>query len=446
MKKTSSLIRRQWLASAICLPILVSFSAFTLNRAFVHSLDSAESDALLAQVYSLIALAEPSDTTLFLPSYLSNPRLETPESGLYARVVDTEGRIAWRSNSLEASPIYFDILQSTEPGQALFSNLKLEQGHDFRALSFSTIWELGESDRSYTFEVFHSQSNKQKEIRSYQRALLSWLGGMAFLLILVQIAIAKWGLRPLKKLAREIEAIEKGEKNDLEGDYPKEISPVTQSLNQLLASEIAQRSRYKNALSDLAHSLKTPLAVIRSQLDNSEKDKTIDGQVERMSTIVSHQLRRASAEVKSIYGPQTDITNVITRLCTALGKVYPDKQLDFDHLPDQQLSAQVQENDLMEVLGNIIENACKYGSQKIRVNATVDQQFVYVYIEDDGDGIPESLHQSILRRGARADTSKHGQGIGLAVAVDILSSYNGALKITASELGGAKFEVCLPAT
>lgn len=444
MKHTSSLIRRQWLASACFLPILVGFSAFTLNRAFVNSLDSAENDALLAQVYSLIALAEPAEDTLYLPSYLSNPRLETPESGLYARVTNDLGEYIWHSNSLEASPLHFARLPSTKAGHPRFSDINTSYEELFRGVSFSTIWELHGSDQRFTFEVFHSQRNKLSEIRSYQKALLGWLGAMALLLIAIQSFIAKWGLRPLKTLAKEIQQIERGAQEGLEGNYPKEIRPVTKSLRKLLASEGAQRQRYKNALADLAHSLKTPLAVVRSQLENSDKDLVIDEQIERMSSIVAHQLRRANAEVKSIYGPQTDISAVIERLCTALAKVYQDKGIHFSKQLAPSLYSQTQESDAMEVLGNIIENACKYGREQVRISADIEDNFVVVRIEDDGAGIPEEMRDHILDRGARVDTSKRGQGIGLAVAVDILSSYNGALKIEASTLGGANFGVYLP--
>ena len=444
MRTPGSLIRRQWLASAICLPILVTFSAFTLNRAFIRSLDSAENDALLAQVYSLIALAEPSETKLFLPSYLSNPRLETPESGLYARVIDEQGETSWRSNSLEASPIHFAMLSNPAPGSEKFRNIVGDEGRSYRALSFATIWEIDGLDRGFTFEVFHSQENKKKEILSYKKALLFWLGGMAGLLVIIQITVAKWGLKPLKTLAKEIEQIETGEKKDLEKSYPKEIDPVTKSLNKLLTSEDVQRNRYKNALADLAHSLKTPLAVVRTHLDDNEKDRSIDEQIELMSSIISRQLRRANAEVKSIYGPQTNLSDTARRLCAALNKVYQEKSMSLSQQVQADLQVQMQETDLMEVLGNIIENAFKYGKSKVLVKSTHTENSAVFSVEDDGPGVPNLLRDSILERGARADTSKLGQGIGLAVAVDILSSYNGGIEIMSSELGGAKFVLKLP--
>jgi len=263
-------------------------------------------------------------------------------------------------------------------------------------------------------------------------------------LILIQSLVAKWGLKPLKTLAREIQHIEHGTQSELKNSYPKEIHPVAQSVSKLLSSESNQRTRYKNALSDLAHSLKTPLAAVRAQLGENSKDLIIDEQIDRMADIVNHQLKRASAEVKSVYGPETPVGPVVERLCSSLAKVYRDKHVDFHIDLAPNLSLKMHENDLMEVLGNILDNACKYGEAKVSVTGGESESTFYIHIEDNGSGIPETAREQILRRGARADTSKLGQGIGLSIAVDILSSYNGGLEIEPSQLGGAKFGIRLP--
>jgi len=444
MKQATSLIRRQWLASALCLPLLVGFSAYTLNRAFVSSLDSAESDALLAQIYSLIALSEPDGKALELPSYLPNPKLETPESGLYARVLNEHGKVIWRSNSLESSSQRFASIETSSPGIATFHAFENANSETFRAISFKTIWEIASNDAVFTFEVFHAQGPKQQEITNYQKSLIFWLLGMAVLLIIIQSLVAKWGLKPLSMLAKEIEEIEAGKQQKIESPYPKEILPVSSSLTKLLQSELEQRGRYKNALSDLAHSLKTPLSAVRAQLGNSLKDQAIDEQVQRMSMIIDHQLKRASAEVKSIYGPDTKLAPLIERLCGSLAKVYREKQIDFNISIIAGASAKMHENDLMEVLGNIIENACKYGNQKVSIRYEENPTATIVHIEDDGPGVAENMRNEILVRGARADTSQIGQGIGLSIASDILSSYNGGLKISPSTIGGARFSVMVP--
>lgn len=443
MRKSPSLVRRLWLASLVILPIAIGFSSYALNRAYVRGLDSAEYEALLSQIYALLAIAEPSESGLSMPEVMANPRFETPDSGLYARIVDSDGTAIWRSNSLLMSLLEFETVVLPEAGSVREHWLK-KQKTAFRSLSFTTVWELAGEDRRFTFQILHSQQEKQKEINRYRRSLLVWLSGMAFILLALQVIITLWGLRPLKFLAQEIGKIERGESQSLPENYPIEIEPVTTSVNKLLHSESKQRERYKNSLSDLAHSLKTPLSVIRSQLADNEQGRIVDEQVERMSTIINHQLRRASAEVQTVYGPLTSVRPLVERLIGALQKVYANKGIHVSNQTPDNLAVAVSEDDCFEVLGNIIENAFKYGEHKITVTAQIDDDSVKITIADDGPGIDSKLSESILQRGARADTSQSGQGIGLAIAVDILSSYNGALTIARSNDGGAAFHIIVP--
>ncbi|WP_096085424.1 ATP-binding protein [Agaribacterium haliotis] len=449
--KNSSLVRRLWLASAAVLPLFVGISAWTLNRIYVDSLHNSEREALLAQIYALIAVADleldadKHQVKLALPAALANPRFETPESGLYARVLNHRGQVIWQSNSLEISELHFFRPPLGEPGQALPRHFYYNDSN-WRALSFTTLWELDNQEYSFQFDVIHSQREKLAEIYNYQQHMLRWLGGMTLLLIALQIVIARWSLKPLKRLAGEIEAIESGQIQRLSERYPDEIQPVTLSLNKLISSEEQQRERYKNALGDLAHSLKTPLSVIRAQLEhNSQKDKLVDEQVQRMSSIIEHQLKRASAEVKTLFNQRCDIETISRRICAALGKVYAQQQTDFDISIEAGLSLNMQENDLLELLGNLLENACKYGRGQVKISAQrCAEQQVLLCIEDNGPGIDDSVSQAVLERGARADTGKQGQGLGLAIAIDIVSAYNGSLSIKQSGLGGACFEIRLP--
>ena len=442
--KQHSLIRRLWIASALLLPTIVAISAFTLNRAYVNSLNSAEYDALFAQIYALLALAEPEEDSLSLPQSLPNPRFETAESGLYARVLDQQQNIIWASNSLQISALDFPIPTQPAIGQHSEHNDTLNNKR-YRSLSFTTVWDINGRDHQFSIEIIHNQAGKQQEIRAYQHALFLWLGGMTVLLILTQLLITHWGLKPLRRLAKEIGAIEAGHIQTVEHNYPVEIQPITRSLNALINSEHQQRERYKNALADLAHSLKTPLAVIRAQLGHSQHEHIIDDNVERMNTIITHQLKRASAKVRTIYSSNIRLAPLIQRIEQALIKVYADKQLNIRSDVANELLCAMEENDLMEALGNIYENACKYCQHTIHIHAHSEDDMLHVYIEDDGPGIQQSIAETVLERGARADTANAGQGIGLSIAIDIISSYNGALKINQSKaLGGAAITLIIP--
>ena len=422
-----------------------------LERAFVKSLMLAEREALFAQMYALLGATDPGETSLLPPSGLSDPRFSTAGSGLYASIRSSKQSILWQSDSLALSEITFleafnEQLPNVTQGIELFNEIQLGQQAYFY-LSLGTVWTLDNGDQNFQFTILHTKENLEKEIHSYRTALVFWLFGLAVILIGVQIIVVRWGLSPLNVLAKEIKSIEAGKKAALENAYPLEIDPVTKNINLLLESEKVQRERYKNTLGDLAHSLKTPLAIIRSQIESLtdvSAAEQINDQVESMSNIVRHQLNRATSSIQKTYLSPVDIKHICERIVGALKKVYRDKNLTINlHISDS-IYVLAEKDDLLEVFGNIIENACKYSASQVSITAQTSPDTVNVLIEDDGPGIEESQKQQVLERGARLDTSLPGQGIGLSVALDILSSYNAGLKIETSELGGAKFIVSLP--
>lgn len=422
-----------------------------LNHAYQRSLRAAERDALRGQIYLLLGAAEPSESGIRLPPALPEPRYSTVNSGLIGWVETIDGRILWRSRSGEL--IALDdlprITSEFNPGRERFFEITVGE-KNFYAISYDTIWDIGEREKGYRFIVMHSREPMENELQAYQKRLWKWLGGLAVLLTVVQTLIARWGLSPLRRLAADLENIEAGQQQDLGGRYPAEIQPVTNNLNRVLRSEQAQRDRYRNTLADLAHSLKTPLAVIRGQLQSEQalpQDQLkalIDEQVSRMSAIVDHQLRRASAQVAQASHVAVALQPVVERVCNALERVYRVRsmRLRVEVLPD--LVFYGDEGDLMELLGNVIDNACKYGRHSVEVSAKRLNRDLQIIIDDDGPGVSEDTKHLILTRGIRADTASPGQGIGLAVTVDILSSYGGTIDITQSPLGGARFALRIP--
>lgn len=451
MLRTTSLTARLFLASALLLPLLLGFSATMLNHAYQRSLRSAERDALRGQIYLLLGAAEPAEEGIQLPPVLPEPRYSTVNSGLIGWVLDTEQEVLWRSRSGEliGDSQLPKITSQFQPGRERFFNPTIE-GQEYYAISYDTLWDVDNMEQGFRFVAMHSRSPMYNEMEAYQKRLWKWLGGMAFLLIIVQTLIAKWGLSPLRKLAGDLEKVEEGTQQKLRGVYPAEIQPVTHNLNRVLSSEQTQRERYRNTLSDLAHSLKTPLAVMRGQIENPQEHtleeitRVIDEQVSRMSAIVDHQLRRASAQVTQASGTAVPIEPIIERLVNAMHKVYRSKGVKCSYTVEGQLGFYGDEADFMELVGNLIDNACKYGEQEVLITCKRVGNQLEINVEDDGAGVIEDVRKAILTRGARADTATPGQGIGLAVAVDILSSYGGNIDILKSQLGGACFKLQIP--
>ncbi len=451
--RSTSLTTRLFLASAVLLPIALSFSATMLNHAYQRSLRAAERDALLEQMDILLGAAEPVSQGLDFPTILAEPRYSSINSGLIGWVLNSEQVIQWRSNSSEL--IREEKLPSVDidfhSGARHFFQTQIQET-EYYAIFYDTTWDIQKKEQRFRFIVMHSRDPMRNELQAFQKRLWKWLGGLTIILVLVQTLIAKWSLRPLNKLADDLKKVEEGQQQQLAGHYPAEIQPVTDNLNKVLRSEQAQRDRYRNTLSDLAHSLKTPLAVIRGHLQNTSLPSkslshVVEEQVTRMSTIVGHQLRRASAQVTQTSHSRTAIKPIIQRLTNALNKVYQHKQIrcNWSDIPAD-LSTHCEEADLMELIGNLIDNAYKYGAQSVRISARKvgEQMGVEIIIEDDGPGIPEDVKQTILTRGARVDTASPGQGIGLSVTVDILGSYGGDLEIEQSSLGGASFTLHIP--
>ena len=313
---------------------------------------------------------------------------------------------------------------------------------DYYRFDYDIAWETDDGMQPlYRFSILHTQTELAAELAVFRNQLWWLLGGLALFLLLTQALIMRWGLRPLQTLAQHLDRVERGEALYLHGDYPQEIRPVTANLNRVLQAERGQRERYRNMLADLAHSLKTPLAVLRG---GSGVTPEINEQITRMDQIISYQLQRAVMNTQMQAGQPVDVTAVIGRIVAALQKVYAGKNIRFEINAAANSRFYGAEPDLMELLGNILENAFKYGRSRVVTTVITTDTELAVSIGDDGPGVPEFLQQQILRRGARADTAQPGQGIGLAVAVDIISSYRGSLMIAKSELGGAEFKITLP--
>lgn len=446
--KSASLSTRLLLASSILLPVLLGVSAYMLDLAFQRSLYAAQQQRLQGHLYLLLAAAEVIDDQLQLPTELIEPRFSQLDSGLYAHIYDVDGREVWRSASAEFLPELKWSGEELKPGTTQFSRKDINSGDysDFFQLIYDVAWE-GDDGRLtlFRFDILYSQLEYKSELAAYRQQLWWYLGGLALLLLITQMLILRWGLKPLQVLAHDLDAIDAGEAATLAGEYPAEIHAVTENLNRVLKTERAQRERYKNTLSDLAHSLKTPLAVVRGAngLPMDKLRKTLDEQITRMNQIVSHQLQRAVISNQQT-GIKVNISNIIKRLSDALGKVYKEKNIDFNLIAQDEGFFYGDESDLMELLGNVLDNAYKYGQSKIAVGLSTNSNAAEITVADDGAGISDEMCQDILQRGTRADSTAPGQGIGLAVAVDIVNSYGGDIAISRSKFGGAEFKITLP--
>ncbi|MEN8108941.1 MAG: ATP-binding protein, partial [Pseudomonadota bacterium] len=442
-----SLHSRLLLAASLVLAGFLGATGLALDKAFRVSAETAMQDRLQSYIYALLAAAdEDQDGRMIPPQELPEPRFSKPDSGLYAVITGNDTSPLWHSASLTGRDI--GLTEQQTPGARSFNRLALADMQLY-ALAFGVAWEdFAGTEALFTFTVAEDTTVFQAEIDSFRSTLWRWLGGMAVVLLLAQGAILRWGLRPLRTVTTDLQQIEKGHADRLEGEYPRELTGLTSGLNSLIAHSKTVQTRYRNSLDDLAHSLKTPLAILQSGCtDNNDavdaSHAFVSEQVERMDEIISNQLQRAAVSGRTALAGPVPVGRVVERLVRSLDKVYRDKQVSVELELNPSATFTGDEADLTEILGNLLENAYKYCRSTVRVSVRSGQHAggIGISIEDDGPGIAANQVDSVLQRGTRMDESIPGQGIGLSMANEIISVYGGQLEIAVSPLGGTLLRV-----
>jgi len=440
----NSLHARLLVAASLVLAAFLGVTAVALERAYRDALLANLGDKLQSHVYTLLAAAEEAEGgRMRLPRSLPDPRLNRPGSGLLAWVLDEGGKTVWRSPSLLGAPPVQAPPQP--PGRRLFRSLP-----KWLLLSQGIAWE-DDAGRPWPFTIVVAQERApfERGLGRFRTTLWRWLGGLAAGLLLVQLLLLRWGLAPLRELIEALGQVRKGERTRIDKRPPRELQPLVEALNALLEQGRATVTRYRHALDDLAHSLKTPLAHLQSLAEDETVEcrrlrATMQEEVGRMENTVQHQLARAAASGKRVLGEPVAVVEVARRLAAALEKVYRAKGIAIELQLDDSVRFQGDPEDLMELLGNLLDNACKYGRRRVRLTAT-EAEGLQLVVEDDGAGIPEAERERVLQRGVRIDERQPGQGVGLATASDLARLYGGRLELGESRWGGARVVVWLPA-
>ena len=430
------------LSATLVLVIFITLTALALERAFSDSAQSALYDKMTTQLYALMAAAEVGDEGLIMPTDELDALLGLPSSGVYAYITSKTGDILWQSSS---------VLGTKPPppltlGRGEKSSTKTSTANGYYlTLAYGVNWAPDADALALTFNISTDLASLDKQIYRYRATLWGWLLAMALLLLVSQASILRWGLAPLRRVGTELSRIERGEQENIEEDYPHEIKRLTDNINILLEYEREHKARYRNALGDLAHSLKTPLAVLQSSLAGKDEEtvNAFQEQIKRMNTIVEYQLQRAATAGATGIGQQVDVATAVTRLTDSLLKVYKDKQYILEVNVESSLMFKGDESDLMEILGNLLDNAFKWCTQRVLINAEHKGKKLNIRIEDDGPGMPAEQVERLLQRGARADETAPGHGLGLSIVNNIVKAYRGTLNIQRSELGGVCVELQL---
>ena len=436
-----SLRLRSILLALAALIVFIPTTVFTLDAAFTNSLIQAKQNELKLMNLSLISAFEFDGQDVNMPDLLFEEQLNLPDSG-YVGLIVFDGEIVWRS----LSALTYGISPPDAPpglGSETFERLNaMDMGSASHYFSFAYTAEF-ERAGDYVpvhFYILNDTAIFEDERDMFKKTVWKWLSILGAGLLAIMLIGISLILSPVRKLIVEIKNTADGHQYQLEEVYPPEFGALKHSINRLIESEAQQRTRYKNSLGDLAHSLKTPLAVAVGTPDLPHGAKEALNDVDKL---IQRQLKRASAGATAWSKPIA-VLPTLSRIVDALDKVYRDKQLliEFEESPEGQFYGD--ETDLMELLGNLLDNACKAAKRRVYVSIEVTAQWQAIHIDDDGPGVDETLKPRLLTRGTRLDTYSEGQGIGLSVVSDLIEIYDGRLEISRAPLGGARFSVCLP--
>jgi signal transduction histidine kinase len=447
-RRTGSLTRRMIGMAAIWIAALLLIGGFALDRVLSRSVVDSFDNQLVFVLNSMIASAEidPIGEVRFNRPP-ADQRFVEPYSGLYFQISGA-GADTYPSRSLWDRRLRVADTHTDVKPHLYDSNEFSASGHNepLRIAERDAI--LPGSKVQWRFQVAQSRETIDDQIRKLRSTLFWSFFALGIGLLALAALQTFYGLWPLRRVRREVASIRSGEKTRIGQDFPTEIRPLTEEINQLLAHSEEQAEEARRHAGNLAHALKTPLTVITNAAtaDSADLDDTVIRESAAMRRQIDHHLararaigRRASAQARA------RVWLSLEAVQRAVDRLYENVTVDI--AGDHQAEVRVERQDLDEMLGNLVENAAKYGGGRVFVTVEPKGAMVDILIEDDGPGIPQSDRGQLFTRGARLDTTgKPGTGLGLAIVRDVAEIYGGSVHLEESEdLGGLLARLTLPA-
>ena len=454
---TGSLTRRMIVVSAVWITVLLGGGGYALDRVLTNAITGSFDAGLELVLNALIASAEVGpDGEAYLNRPPADQRFLEAYSGVYFQISAVDEKTGQPAGNAE-----LDF-----PSRSLWDRrLRVRGGHnDFEVHVYNSTEFHSEgvppetlriverdvripgSARRWRFQVAERRDTLDEQLSVLRRTLVRSFGILGLGLIILAALQAVYGLWPLRRVRQAIVSIRSGERSRIEESFPREIEPLKDELNALLAHNEQQAEEARRHAGNLAHALKTPLTVITNAATARSPDlaDTVCREATTMRRQVDHHLararaigRRSSAQARSQVWPSLEaVERAVSRL---------HENVTIDLAGDKKASVRVERQDLDEMLGNLIENAAKYGGGRGFVTVKDTPECVEIEVEDDGRGIPEEERASIFDRGARLDSGKPGTGLGLAIVRDVAEIYSGSIDLEESEdLGGLLARLKLP--
>lgn len=440
---TGSLSRRMIGIAALWISILLLGGGLALDRVLSQAITRNFDDGLNYVLTAMIASAEigPDGEVLFNRP-LADQRFLEPNSGLYYQI-SAKGHEDWRSRSLWDRALR--VLPEHDDRSFHAYDSKQFPGEDLRIMERTIV--LPGSNTRWMFMVAAARAGLDDQITTLRSTLTQSFALLALGLIVLTTLQTLYGLRPLRRVRKEIVRMRAGEKSRVTEPMPSEVLPMVEELNALLAHNERQAEEARTHAGNLAHALKTPLTVIMNAATAQSADlgETVIREATTMRRQVDHHLARARAVGRrGAAQSRAEVWTSLQAVERAVQRLYPEARIDMDG--DKEVAVRVERQDLDEMLGNLIENAAKYGGGSVFATVGRAGTMVEILVEDDGLGIPQEERTRIFDRGVRLDSGKPGTGLGLAIVRDVAEIYGGSVAMEESEdLGGLMVRLRLPA-
>jgi signal transduction histidine kinase len=363
-------------------------------------------------------------------------------SGWYWQI--NKGRkVIARSNSLTNNRLVFRL---PEPGVG--RNIQKTIGPNKERLRIAVFSvPVEESEDVYSFSIAGSTSIIETDIEDFTTKLgitLIVLGVGLIIVILLQI---RFGLKPLRLLRNALQDVRSGEKQRLPEGFPIEVRSTVHELNAMMDHSEALLERARTQVGDLAHALKNPLSVIKNEANEikGEHGKILIEKADAMIGYIERYLSRARAAGSgNVIGACVSVKSITEDICYLMKHIYQARSIEVELDMNNELCFKGDAQDLEEMLGNLMDNACKWANSKVKVSARKKESHLLIYVEDDGPGIPEQKQRAVLQRGRRLDETVPGSGLGLGIVLDLAILYQGSLKLEKSSMGGLRAVLDLP--
>jgi signal transduction histidine kinase len=443
--RTRSLAFRLVAGAAALVATGLLLGAYSLSLLFHDYVERGFDARLGIMLESLIAQTDISDNgELSPPKALGDPRFEQPYSGWYWQIATKDGPVL-RSRSLW-DEVLAPHQATADKDPRTYETSGPERQH-LRVLTRSVTYP--ESPEAFTMSIAGDIAEIDQETARFNRTVAWALGALGLMLVAVVFVQVRFGLQPLRRIPLALAEIRTGRADRLVGTFSAEVEPLAHEINALLDHNRAVVERARTHVGNLAHALKTPLAVLTNEAAAKAGPSTeaVRRQADIMRRHVDHHLARARTAARAgVLGARTPVAPVIDDLKRTLDAIHRDRPVAVAIEGAERAAFRGERQDLEEMLGNLMDNAYKWAKARVRIQVAVRDERLAIQVEDDGPGLTPEDRDAVAKRGVRLDEAVPGSGLGLAIVRDIAELYSGGLALEASALGGLSAVLTLPAS